>query len=519
MIGKPGLLLIAGLTVVGHAHAQFEGFGKDYHATGDLNIRKGPGTNHPVTGALSAGETITAVGKLQDGDWYLVGRNGVATGYEGRVGDTVSYRGEALAANNWRLEETAPAFGSSASRTSAAGSNSSRDVKRAYPEGTRRQVSSAEAPRTTHRRGTETQPAERTKQQQTARAEAAARGATVAASRSYDPYPDIESCGFSDVDCTVRTRCKARANRDEHPQCLETHLQRELKVRQKTLAASFDVEGEIVRLYLGRSPWTQGEPGDWCGPDLWGRIEYPQELNVIPALAKTTVDILNRSLSSRCPEAKHVQVFITTFSTRFSNRNTLTRTTSGFSNYITAFQDGDIWQFVLHEDYVKQLEAKARLSALWAMISNPTALGYVHGTIIANNAAAKSAQGRLAKYAREGKICELPEDARHCHVSTTWTTSYGGAGRTTIISHTPTRNSSCPAPCKFAQGYCNMKTGVVYGDIEVAERSNCRAATEAEMEEAIRNVQPSSDIKTYAAEILYTPWHELPHGWTDGLEF
>jgi uncharacterized protein YgiM (DUF1202 family) len=59
----------------------FELVGKDYHATGNVHVRKGPGTNHPVTGALAAGETITVIGKLQHEDWYLIGRDGVATGY------------------------------------------------------------------------------------------------------------------------------------------------------------------------------------------------------------------------------------------------------------------------------------------------------------------------------------------------------------------------------------------------------------------------------------------------------
>lgn len=55
--------------------------GEDYHAVADMNVRKGPGVAHPVTGALSPNQTVTAIGKVRTANWYLIGDNGVATGY------------------------------------------------------------------------------------------------------------------------------------------------------------------------------------------------------------------------------------------------------------------------------------------------------------------------------------------------------------------------------------------------------------------------------------------------------
>ena len=341
------------------------------------------------------------------------------------------------------------------------------------------------------------------------------------------PAPNVESCGQDDVDCTMRARCAAhiapqatKATKAKYPSCLNQNLQRELKVRQKTLAADFEVDGELVRLYLGRHPWTKGTPGDWFGEILWGRLEYPQGYNVVPALAKTTIAILNKTLTKRCAKAREVDIYLTTFSTKFSNKTLLTRTGYGRENYLQAFRDGDIWHFTLHDDYVQALEAKARLGALWSMISSPNALGYWRGTIQANDAAAQSAQARLAVYAREGKVCKMPKQVRHCHVSTTWTVGYGGSiGGVRLTTHTPTRHSSCPKPCEFAEGYCDMSSGKVFKTAENAERSNCRSATQDQIDAAIERVQPASQVKTYNYNVLYTPWHELPHSWKDGLKF
>jgi hypothetical protein len=37
-----------------------------------LNVRTGPGTNYPVVGAFSAGQTATIVGKSPDGNWWKI---------------------------------------------------------------------------------------------------------------------------------------------------------------------------------------------------------------------------------------------------------------------------------------------------------------------------------------------------------------------------------------------------------------------------------------------------------------
>ena len=37
-----------------------------------LNVRTGPGTNYPVVGAFSGGQTATIIGKSQDGNWWKV---------------------------------------------------------------------------------------------------------------------------------------------------------------------------------------------------------------------------------------------------------------------------------------------------------------------------------------------------------------------------------------------------------------------------------------------------------------
>jgi uncharacterized protein YgiM (DUF1202 family) len=51
-----------------------------YRATTGVNIRRGPGVEYPVKGALGAGEAISVVGMTSEG-WYLIEQGGVAVGY------------------------------------------------------------------------------------------------------------------------------------------------------------------------------------------------------------------------------------------------------------------------------------------------------------------------------------------------------------------------------------------------------------------------------------------------------
>ncbi len=320
-------------------------------------------------------------------------------------------------------------------------------------------------------------------------------------------------CGDQDFDCAVLTACMGHLNpaateeqRAYFGQCVENQTYRIANERQKTYAARFMVEAEEVRIHLGKAVGADDKLGDWCGEHLWGRIEYPRELNVLPALAKTTAEIVNASLSKQCPAAKTVTFALYRFSTKFSSRQAQHEV-----NYLQAFRDDDVWHVNLHPDYIQQLRAQQNVSALWSMISNPTSLGHAMGMARYNEAAAMAAQSRYARYAREGKVCQMREAVRHCYVSTSWSTGYGGSiGRTMIITHTPTYWSSCTDPCKNHRGYCNMETGARYGTAEAAERANCRAASQTEIDAAIAAVSVETAVPGYRYELLYWPYHQIP---------
>ena len=55
--------------------------GKTYKAVRNANIRSGPATGVRIVGGLAAGETITAIGKVERTDWIMVGIDGRAIGY------------------------------------------------------------------------------------------------------------------------------------------------------------------------------------------------------------------------------------------------------------------------------------------------------------------------------------------------------------------------------------------------------------------------------------------------------
>lgn len=48
---------------------------------GGANVRGGPGTAYEVVDKLARAERVKAIGKVQDDDWYLVGRGDVGIGY------------------------------------------------------------------------------------------------------------------------------------------------------------------------------------------------------------------------------------------------------------------------------------------------------------------------------------------------------------------------------------------------------------------------------------------------------
>jgi uncharacterized protein YgiM (DUF1202 family) len=62
----------------GYVHKSYVSFGVGARTTGDVNFRKGPGTNYPVIRALSTGTGVTVL--EIDGKWAKV-RAGSATGY------------------------------------------------------------------------------------------------------------------------------------------------------------------------------------------------------------------------------------------------------------------------------------------------------------------------------------------------------------------------------------------------------------------------------------------------------
>lgn len=50
-------------------------------ASSGVNVRRGPGTEFPVVMKMASGERFNAIAKLQDANWYLVGKGTVGKGY------------------------------------------------------------------------------------------------------------------------------------------------------------------------------------------------------------------------------------------------------------------------------------------------------------------------------------------------------------------------------------------------------------------------------------------------------
>ena len=50
-------------------------------ASGGVNVRRGPGTEFPVVMKMGSGERFNAIAKVQDDNWFLVGKGTVGKGY------------------------------------------------------------------------------------------------------------------------------------------------------------------------------------------------------------------------------------------------------------------------------------------------------------------------------------------------------------------------------------------------------------------------------------------------------
>lgn len=55
--------------------------GAPYVSSGNVNVRGGPGTDYRVVDSLRAGEAVQVVGRVQGRDWYMIARDGAASGF------------------------------------------------------------------------------------------------------------------------------------------------------------------------------------------------------------------------------------------------------------------------------------------------------------------------------------------------------------------------------------------------------------------------------------------------------
>ena len=52
-----------------------------FEATSTVNVRSGPGTEYRVVDRLTSGEKVQVIGKVQGANWYVIARDGVASGF------------------------------------------------------------------------------------------------------------------------------------------------------------------------------------------------------------------------------------------------------------------------------------------------------------------------------------------------------------------------------------------------------------------------------------------------------
>jgi uncharacterized protein YgiM (DUF1202 family) len=55
--------------------------GRTYVATGEANVRGGPGTDYKAVGSLKPGEAVNVVGQVRGKSWYMVSQGDVVIGY------------------------------------------------------------------------------------------------------------------------------------------------------------------------------------------------------------------------------------------------------------------------------------------------------------------------------------------------------------------------------------------------------------------------------------------------------
>lgn len=55
--------------------------GTTYRATKTANVRGGPGSDYKTVGSLKANQSVTAIGKVKDKNWYMISENGVGSGF------------------------------------------------------------------------------------------------------------------------------------------------------------------------------------------------------------------------------------------------------------------------------------------------------------------------------------------------------------------------------------------------------------------------------------------------------
>jgi len=320
-------------------------------------------------------------------------------------------------------------------------------------------------------------------------------------------------CDLNDLQCAVVASCEhfARSGRDEEARasfegCIDSKLPGLARERQRTLAATIDVEGEPIRFYLGKRFGEDDRIGNWCGETLFGRIQYPNEFRVTPGLARTVSDILQNELSDACPAAQYVDVELVRYKQSLGPR-----AATPPMNYLHAYKDNAAWAVTFQDDFIQKLRSRATFDALEEFFTGPRAVSSLaRMSFRMSEAASDAALNRYATYAREGKVCEMRDAVRRCQVVTTYTSGYGGAvGRTMIMTTNASSYSTCEVPCKGVDGYCNMETGASYASAGAAEQANCRSASQAEIDRAIAQAQPADDIPAYDYQAQFTPWSRL----------
>ena len=90
--------------------------GQTYRAKRTSNLRGGPGTDYVKVGKLTAGEAINVVGKVKQGNWYLISHDGVGSGFifaslvEPAPSETPKNTGTAIAKNDVMEQDVSSSY-------------------------------------------------------------------------------------------------------------------------------------------------------------------------------------------------------------------------------------------------------------------------------------------------------------------------------------------------------------------------------------------------------------------------